>query len=415
LNSRKINNKTLLLFTETFPYNTAEVFLETEIIYLAHHFEKIMVFPLYYKDPQKTFKVPANVSVVHFDVFAPYSRPQTFFKNLFAVLNVFSFELIHSKNRWNYLKNTRKHLENLLHKISNAKKLSTYLKLNSSSSATCYVYWFNQWTLIANLLKIKFPKTTILNRGHGSDIYEYAHREPGFFFPFRSFQMEHINTIATISEHGKDYIKRTRPDYKGNFSVSRLGVQDNGTNPSLSNEIFTLVSCSALVKLKRVHLIAEILKHIPFKIKWIHFGDGPEISSIKEAIKTLPENIKVELKGHIFNEQLMHFYKSTPVDLFINVSETEGLPVSLMEAISFGIPILAPNIGGVSEIATKETGYLIEKDFDPKEIAQIIICHEQKPSSEIENLRNSAKRFYSENFNAEKNYKDFIKNNFRNC
>jgi len=410
--TNKISNKTLLLFTETFPYNTAEVFLETEIIYLAQHFEKIMVFPLYYKDPEKTFKVPDNVFVQHFDAFAPYSRPKTLFANLFTVLTIFSFQLIHSKNRLAYLKNLRKHLENLLHKISNARRLSVYLNLKASSSTLCYVYWFNQWTLITSLLKNKFKKTFLLNRGHGSDIYEYAHKEPGFFFPFRSFQLKQINTIATISEHGKNYIKSTRPTYKGNFTVSRLGVADKGTNPASANESFTLVSCSALVKLKRVHLIAEILKHLPFKIKWIHFGDGPERSTVTDAIKSLPSNIEVELKGDILNEDLIDFYRSTHVDLIINVSETEGLPVSLMEAISFGIPILAPNIGGVSEIATKQTGYLIEKDFDPKKVAQIIADLKKKSDPEIESLRSSAKQFYSENFNSEKNYKKFIKTNF---
>ena len=46
-------------------------------------------------------------------------------------------------------------------------------------------------------------------------------------------------------------------------------------------------------------------------------------------------------------------------DLFVNMSLSEGIPVSIMEAISFGIPIIATNVGGNAEIVNDETGVLI--------------------------------------------------------
>jgi len=58
--------------------------------------------------------------------------------------------------------------------------------------------------------------------------------------------------------------------------------------------------------------------------------------------------------------------------LVFRVSETEGLPVSMMEAISFGIPILSTDVGGCKEIVTSETGILIKKDFDDNEVAKMI-------------------------------------------
>ena len=95
------------------------------------------------------------------------------------------------------------------------------------------------------------------------------------------------------------------------------------------------------------------------------------------------------------------------VNLFINVSELEGIPVSLMEAISFGIPIIGCDICGVPEIVNEQTGLLLEKDFDVKEAAAKIELFLGSKASDI-NFRKGVKLFWNENFNADKNYPEFI-------
>jgi len=46
------------------------------------------------------------------------------------------------------------------------------------------------------------------------------------------------------------------------------------------------------------------------------------------------------------HNDVLNYYASNPVDVFINTSSSEGLPVSIMEAMSFGIPVIATNVGG---------------------------------------------------------------------
>ena len=67
--------------------------------------------------------------------------------------------------------------------------------------------------------------------------------------------------------------------------------------------------------------------------------------------------------GHYPNEELLRYYGSNHVDLFINTSSTEGVPVSIMEAQSFGIPVIATDTGGVKEVVTEGTGSLLPVDF----------------------------------------------------
>ncbi len=56
---------------------------------------------------------------------------------------------------------------------------------------------------------------------------------------------------------------------------------------------------------------------------------------------------RIVLRGGISNAEVFQFYRDNKVDLFVNASTSEGLPVSIMEAISFGIPSIATNVGGL--------------------------------------------------------------------
>ena len=47
---------------------------------------------------------------------------------------------------------------------------------------------------------------------------------------------------------------------------------------------------------------------------------------------------------------MLDYYKNNIIDIFINLSASEGIPVSIMDAISFGIPCIATNVGGTGEI-----------------------------------------------------------------
>ena len=62
-------------------------------------------------------------------------------------------------------------------------------------------------------------------------------------------------------------------------------------------------------------------------------------------MKCASQNISFELKGFVDNNELLQIYTDKCFSFFINVSESEGLPVSIMEAASAGIPIVATDVG----------------------------------------------------------------------
>ena len=118
-------------------------------------------------------------------------------------------------------------------------------------------------------------------------------------------------------------------------------------------------------------------------------------------------NLSFEIKGNVENNEILDFYNKNFVDLFFNVSETEGIPVSIMEAQSAGIPVLATDVGGTSEIVNNKNGFLIEKDFNVSSVVEIIQNYLNESPENIKLKRNLSYTNWLEKYNAEKNYTEF--------
>ena len=94
--------------------------------------------------------------------------------------------------------------------------------------------------------------------------------------------------------------------------------------------------------------------------------------------------------------------------MFLNTSKSEGIPVSIMEAMSYGIPIIAPNVGGISEaVYNQRNGILLNKDFSIDDLLgamKQIIYHK-----DIEKMKLESKSIFRNKFKLEENYSEFIK------
>jgi glycosyltransferase involved in cell wall biosynthesis len=219
-----------------------------------------------------------------------------------------------------------------------------------------------------------------------------------------------LKTISISSDGITYFEKLLNKKLSSNISVSKLGKVNNRT-PQIkkNNNQIIICSCSTLIPVKRVNLIIDLLSNISLvNIKWIHFGDGYLRDEIRNYALEKLKNIDFEFKGVVPNSEILDFYSQNYVDLFINLSESEGIPVSIMEALSAGIPVLATNVGGTGEAVNSENGFLVEKDFDIKEVAEIIEHYlNSHPENQIK-YRQNAYNFWMQNFEANKNYNEFV-------
>ena len=112
--------------------------------------------------------------------------------------------------------------------------------------------------------------------------------------------------------------------------------------------------------------------HVQRPVKWSHIGDGDERSIIEQVLERVGDNVGVSLLGQLPHESVIDWLRENEVDVFVNVSTTEGVPVSIMEAFSFGIPVIATNVGGTREIVDDSCGVLLSADFTSQELGEVL-------------------------------------------
>ena len=396
-------NKSICLFTSSFPFGDHETYLISEVRVLSEVFERVFIFPMHASgSPRKT---PNNVKIEIFD--NCYSSNRFFLlKNNFGEIITELFIEIILNGGWK--RSFIKQLDYLLKYNYLANELVNFIDKNKNLDFYFYSYWLDEWATTLAISKKRKIISNYISRAHGFDIYNF--RKNNMTFPFRLLQLKTVSSVYCVSENGKNYLlNNTHKKYKSKIKLSYLGTDDFGPGKIKSNSSCKLiVSVSNAYPIKRLNLILDSLLLCSSNIKWVHIGDGPQIKVLKDRFKLISENIKIEFHGQKQNHEVIDFLSRNYIDAFVNVSISEGLPVSIMEAISFGIPVIATDVGGVKEIVNEVTGILKKTDIKKAQLSNILdginTTYDLLP-----NDRKGIRNFWVENFNLKKNYYEFCK------
>lgn len=404
--------KALIFFTDNFPYGKGEAFIENEFPYLHEAFNKIILVSSNVRDNSSRV-LPADVRVIR------YAQDVNRLNKLKAASSYFTRTV---QEEIRFIKNSfglpadKQIVFFLLGSYSKAIETGKFLQnLIEEEAKGCeiylYSYWMNDMALSIARYKKYNPRVKAFCRAHSWDIYFERHSPA--YLPFRNFILKHIDACYAISENGADYLnKKTNNRYAHKISIARLGTIHNKFMEANPGETLQLISCSNVVPLKRIHLIIETLAGIDdLNINWTHFGSGSLMNEVQQQATAMLDkkiNIRYRFAGMLSNRELMQYYGTHPVDLFINVSDTEGIPVSIMEAYSFSIPAIATNVGGVSEVVNESNGFLIDVNSSTVEIAATIRHYATLPAEVKQRFRENAFHTWNTLYNAQKNYTAFI-------
>jgi len=128
---------------------------------------------------------------------------------------------------------------------------------------------------------------------------------------------------------------------------------------------------------------------------FIWIGSGNLEDECREFVEenNLERNINFTGKIMDANKYVKYF------DVFYLLSSWECLPISIIEALQQGLPILATDVGGVSEMVTELNGILLTKNYNEKEFLESINALSYET---INNMSNNSVRIYKENFTLKK-------------
>lgn len=405
----------LLMLTKIFPFDKGEEFIEDEIAILAKEFEKVILIATSTADhPEQTRSVPDNVSV-HF---IPASKVKRSLAGAMARQFPFKdYKGYSGKDERTAVKGSLKKRLYLSYFIAKSEivydesvKILAKYPIEKFDGVTFYSYWFYDTAMVATKLNKYYGAINgrVVCRAHGYDLYAY--RNSMNYLPLRYYILKNIDVVYACSDNGSAYLKERYPDFQDKIQTAYLGTRDFGTGKA-SGDPFHIVSCCHIVPLKRVELLAQALSKLNnsgLHLKWTHFGGGDALEDLKKYAGENLQFMKCEFPGEVKNNDLMEFYKKNPVDFFVNTSSTEGLPVSVMEACSFGIPTIATNVGGTGEIVKDgETGFLVPADVTPDKLAETIQSAASLPLEDMKKLRENCRALYLQSFCAENNFENF--------
>lgn len=163
---------------------------------------------------------------------------------------------------------------------------------------------------------------------------------------------------------------------------------------------FVMIARFAYPKLQQ-NLIAAIAILKSQYRKNAHFtfiGDGLTINDCKQQVTQAGLDNDVTFLGNVINaSNLLSQY-----DTFILISKHEGLPISIIEAMATGLPVIASRVGGITELVTNN-GVCV-KNNRPETIAKVLAKY--LTADDYDALSNQSRKRYLECFTEEKMIKE---------
>lgn len=202
--------------------------------------------------------------------------------------------------------------------------------------------------------------------------------------------------IITVSEYDRQHGFKYQVGTAELVQTIHNGVPDIQSSLSKKpNSVVRLIMVARFEDPKDQYFLIQALSKLPVHLNWkIDFlGDGPNLQKCQELANN--ENIDSKIIFHGQSFKVKEFLNLA--DIFVLISNYEGFPLTILEAMSTSLPIIASDVGGVKESVSSKNGYLIPKgdiDFLVQSLQELIVNKNLRLQ-----LGNNSRHLYETQFN----------------
>ncbi|MGB7069010.1 MAG: glycosyltransferase [Pyrinomonadaceae bacterium] len=143
-------------------------------------------------------------------------------------------------------------------------------------------------------------------------------------------------------------------------SVGKAAIKNE---TSIPNESIILLYAGRISPEKNIELLVDLMKLLSHEtdrdFRLLVAGSGPQSDWLKRQSKTVARG-KITLLGHLSKERLAEYYANA--DIFVHPNPREPFGIAPLEAMSSGVPVVAPNSGGILSYATDANAWLTTPD-----------------------------------------------------
>jgi len=227
--------------------------------------------------------------------------------------------------------------------------------------------------------------------------------------------LKEVDKIIVVSNATRNYVLSVGADPE-KIRVLHNGVDVNRFRPlagvkeemrkklGISKDASVVLTVRRLVYKNGIDTLIESAKIAVEKNPRVFFlvvGKGPDFGKVKEKIEQLEIQENFRLTGFVSDEALPFYYNVA--DFFVLPSKSgEGLPLVALEAMACGVPVIATNVGGISEVMEEGYGKLVPLN-SPDSLAEAILEFSHSDLSALKkDLRAMVEQKYSWDRNVEK-------------
>ncbi len=199
--------------------------------------------------------------------------------------------------------------------------------------------------------------------------------------------------VRCISQKGKaDLLKIIGSNYADKVRVVHMGVKvptmdkadlaSRFDNWDASDKKFVFILPANLLPVKGheylIDAVPVLLRNGLKNFLFIFYGDGPSRKKLEAYIYNKKVREYIEMPSIIPHNELINILKNGDVDAVVLPSvntedgEHEGIPIALIEAMSYGIPVISTDTGSITELLSDGAGILV-KEKSPNELAEAIL------------------------------------------
>ncbi|MDE6383346.1 MAG: glycosyltransferase [Paramuribaculum sp.] len=391
---------TAILITDAFPLGaiTEGAFVVPEIEALSEAFGRVIVMPTTSISPADAVVLPANVEICYDWVVSPMWRHK--WRRL---------AYLFTPGMWRFCGSPRSYTNLTFTAASMAfeRFFSRWIEKRGIDLQQTVIetFWLDFPAAALGRLRNRLPHLRYVNRAHGHDVYTRRAMKP------RSIAIGESAGVYCASDDAADYLREIFPEHSGKISTAPLGCvklypDEMATGHSSADRALTFLSVARVYPGKGVARNLEMLRKLAVarpstQIRWIHIGDGPLMSDLRAKVAEVAEpNLSVELRGAMPNPAVQRVLFSEPIDWIMLLSDSEGgRPISICEAMAYGIPAIATEVGGVPEIVDDDCGLLLAPDSTTEEFVRGLLPYLDS-NQRTARLREGAYTRWHEHYNA---------------
>jgi len=175
----------------------------------------------------------------------------------------------------------------------------------------------------------------------------------------RSFSIKKSDIVVTPSQHLKNFIQNL--GFKNKIEIINNGVFIPEENTNIfTNDQINITIVSRLVSHKNIEKIIRAISDLNNPLIYLNIiGDGPELNQLQKISLKSNNKDNIIFHGKLNRDDINHIFLKS--DIYVQASNYEGLPHSLLEAMSYGIPVLCTPVGECKEIlGNEDRGYILD-------------------------------------------------------